>query len=357
VGRWALTLTDVLGFKHTYSMATALRVTALPKYGHLFVLADQNADASAELLLPVEGLGEWRSGCSGVDTSGMDGVDSARVYRQCADNLGVGRHKGGRLVSGGAAVRRPLRPNGALVYVPRVGYTGTDTFQFEVASPGAGLGSAPGQAGAVTLRVKDCRRRGGPYFPTSQLGALCACASPLLFLEPSARAACFAALQGACGAPLSTAAPVPPPANATEAPPASTLAFAADGDGRCDPATGICAPGLPDKVILDPRPNTSSWGAARAVVASGFERMCRACDGSASFGALRPRCWGEWLHAMETYGVRASGVGSQPSCDADVRVRGSFDQVRCDDDEVGGIAMGHTQEPGLENGRRNAGRM
>jgi hypothetical protein len=60
---------------------------------------------------------------------------------------------------------------------------------------------------------------------------------------------------------------------------------------------------------------------------------------------------------METYGVRASGVGSQPSCDADVRVRGSFDQVRCDDDEVGGIAMGHTQEPGLENGRRNAGRM
>jgi len=361
LGRWTLSLTDVLGWKHTFYMDTSLVVTSLPKYGHLFVLSDRNRDSSAELLLPVEGQGEWQSRCDGVDTTHMNGVDVARVYRNCADNFGVGRHKGQRALSGGDAIRRPLRgdANGALVYVPRVGYTGKDAFQFQVDSAGTGLSRARGQDSAVTLRVKDCRRRGGPYFPTAQLEALCACTSPLLFVEPAWRTACFNALQGACGVPLSTTVTAAASTNVSEAPPIdTTLNFTPLENGQCDPTTGICAPGLPDKVISDPRPNTTSWAAAEEVVASGFERMCRACQGSTSFSALRPRCWGEWLNAMESYGIRASGEGILETCEADVRAQGNFNQARCDDDEVGGaFAMGHTQEPGFENRHRAAGRL
>jgi len=362
LGRWTLTLTDVLGSKHTFYMDTSLVVTSLPKYGHLFVLSDRNQDSSAELLRPAEGQGEWQSRCGGADTTGMNGVDVARVYRNCADNFGVGRHLGQRVVSGGDAIRRPLRgaANGALVYVPRVGYTGKDAFHFQVASAGAGLSRAQGQGNAVTIQVKDCRRRGGPYFPTAQLGALCACTSPLLFVEPAWRTACFNALQGACGVPLSTTVAAAAAANVSEAPPIDTTSsFTPLENGQCDPTTGICAPnGQPDKLITDPRPNTTSWAAAEEVVATGFERMCRACQGSASFGALRPRCWGEWLNAMESYGIRASGEGIQGTCEADVRAQGNFNQARCDDDAVGGsFAMGHTQEPGFENRHRAAGRL
>ena len=346
LGRWELRVTDVLGFSHTFYMDTTLTVTTLPKFGHLFVTgAGDAADESAELLVGEAGLGEWRRGCAGVDTSGMNGVDGTRVYRECTNNFGVGSKRGER-TSGSVAVRRPLRggSNAALVYVPRVDYTGPDVFQFKV-SAGAGLGgTVPGasQGGAVNLHVRSCRKRGGPYFPSDQLGALCACTSPLLFVDASVRSTCLAALMGACGSRRSTEAALE---FNNETTPESPVSYRSSGDGRCDPSTGICAPGLPDKVIADPRPNSTSWVLSRELVASGFERMCLACDGSPSFSRLRPRCWAEWLFAMHTYGIRVA-VGGQSQCEADVRARGSFDQVRCDDDNFD--MPRHTTEPGLE---------
>jgi len=349
IGRWELHLTDILGFGHSFYMDTTLHVTHLPKFGHLFV--DEGGGKEIELLEEEEGQGEWRSGCAGIDTTGMDGIDAARVYRECSDSFGVGRKKGTRL-SGSTAVRRPLRggAHNALVYVPRVDFTGLDQFAFKV-SAGSGLSPTEGIADPayVDLRVRSCRKRGGPYFPTEQLGALCTCASPLLFVETSAREACFEALTGACTEPRSTLTSESADAR-NDTRPQSTVEFAYNGDGRCDPITGICAPGLPDKVINDPRPRTASWIKARSIVSVGFERMCRACEGSSDFSHLRPRCWAEWLNTMQSFGLRVD-VGGQATCEADVVNRGSFDQVRCTDDNHD-MPMGYSPEPRL--GRGNA---
>eukprot|EP01083_Nonionella_stella_P108994 317353_1 len=111
-------MTDILGFGHTFYMDTTLTVTHLPKYGHLFL--DQGGNTEVELLEPEEGQSEWRGECAGIDTTGMDGIDAARVYRRCSNNFGVGMKKGSRL-SGSKAVSRPLGgpANKAMVYVPR----------------------------------------------------------------------------------------------------------------------------------------------------------------------------------------------------------------------------------------------
>jgi len=90
-------------------------------------------------------------------------------------------------------------------------------------------------------------------------------------------------------------------------------------------------------------------------VAVGFDRMCRACQGSPSFNRLRPRCWGEFLHAIHGYGIRAA-VGGRETCEGDVRQRDSFDQVRCDD-EIADAPAGHSPEPRLSSGRLDAGRL
>jgi hypothetical protein len=348
IGRWELHVTDILGFGHTFYMDTTLTVTHLPKYGHLFV--DNGGSSEVELLEEEEGEQEWRGDCAGIDTTGMDGIDMARVYRKCSDRFGVGRKKGSR-ISGSVAERRPLRggANKALVYVPRVGFTGLDQFAFKVTT-GSGLTPTEGIASPafVDIRVRSCRKRGGPYFPLEQLNALCACTSPLLFVEETARVACFKALTGACTAPRSTLTSNVNAGNDTT--PQSTVEFAYSGDGRCDPVTGICAPGLPDKVINDPRPRTESWTKSRSVVSVGFERMCRACEGSSDFSHLMPRCWAEWLNAMQSFGLRVD-VGGQAKCEADVSNRGSFDQVRCTDD-TRDMPMGYTPEPSI--GRGNA---
>jgi len=364
IGRWELKVTDILGFTHTFFMDTALTVTTLPKFGHLFLLGggksglEDAADATAELLGGVEGEREWRWGCAGVDTTGMDGVDAADAYRHCAARFGVGGKRGGRR-AGDGAVRVPLRgsASSSLVYVPRLDFTGADSFDFRV-SAGAGLGGTTARASqpaAVTLRVRACRKRGGPYFPEAALGGLCGCASPLLFTEPSARAACFEALVGACVDPRSTFTADDPgsQAAANDTAPQSTVSFASSGDGRCDAVSGVCAPGLPDKVVADPRPSTSSWVRSREVVPSGLERMCRACEGSASFSRLNPQCWAEWLAAMHAYGLRVA-VGGSAQCLADVKGRGSFDAARCEDDAFA-MPMGHTPEP-RGDGARAAGR-
>jgi hypothetical protein len=243
--------------------------------------------------------------------------------------------------------------------VPRVGFTGVDSFTFKVQA-GAGVaasGLAPeAQPALVTLRVRECRKRGGPFFPADKLKALCACASPLLFVEEAVRRQCFAALVGACttGSPSATTDTTTTTSTSdslgqNETVPESPVSFVSVGDGRCDPVSGICAPGLPDKVVKDVRPTTSSWQAARESVAAGFDRMCRACEESPSFNQLRPKCWGEFLHAIHSYGIRAA-VGGQATCEADVAQRDSFDQVRCGGD-ASDISMGFTPEPRQKYGR------
>mmetsp|Transcript_35343 Transcript_35343/g.59642 ORF Transcript_35343/g.59642 Transcript_35343/m.59642 type:complete len:125 (-) Transcript_35343:37-411(-) len=116
-------------------------------------------------------------------------------------------------------------------------------------------------------------------------------------------------------------------------------------NGRCDALTGICAAGLPDKVVNDARPTTSSWKAARKQVAVGFGRMCRACQGGASFNHLHLRCWSEFLYAIHGCGMRnpRCSRGERKTYEGNVRQRDSVDQVRCDG-EIADAPAGYNLE-------------
>jgi hypothetical protein len=352
VGRWRLHLTDVLGDTTSFSLDNLLTVATLPKYGDLWLLS--KVDGSVEPLRPVDGEHQWRERCA-TDTGDLNGVAAASVYRHCAANFGVGAPKGQRR-AGSAAVARPLRAGGntTLVYVPRVGYTGADHFAVHV-TPGAGMAPSAGTPlpAAITLHVRECRRRGSPNFPSALLGPLCACLSPLLYVSAPARSACFRSLADSCSLPLSDAAPALQirPNRGRRAPPVVDVS---EGGGRCDPITGICAAGLPDRLAADPRPAMASWRRAAAVAPVGLERMCRACERADGFGHLPPACWSEYHNALAAYGVDAS-YGGEKACNATIEQRALFSNVRCEDDPLD-MPTGHTPEPFLAKGRADAGR-
>ena len=111
------------------------------------------------------------------------------------------------------------------------------------------------------------------------------------------------------------------------------MGVAIEGEGRCDPLSGICAVDptrFPDKIIKDPRPLSNSPG-EDAFVPVGFQRMCRACEGASEIdhlSQLSSRCWAEVSSAMNAYGLRVD-VGSAEQCTSELATLGSFNQAQC----------------------------
>ena len=351
VSRWELHFTDVLGSGHSFYMDLAFQVKRLPKYGTLFL-------TNGTALGPADGEHEqWRGNCAGIDTSGTDGLDSNTPYRHCPESFGVGAPKGQRQ-RGDLAARKgaTLREDATIVYVPNTNYIGPDAFEFQVLQAGNEVESPPASVG---LQVRTCRRRGGAFVPP-QLKSLCDCASPVLFATPRAQARCLAAIRGACAVRNVSDLDL---GNETILP---TIVYESDGDGRCDDeVTGVCAPGLPDKVVQDPRPSTASWMRANASVPDVFHRLCLACASEASpdptdagfggargFRALSPSCWAEWRYALHAFGVRSSHLrpGEDEECHAvaDSREESS---VQCNEDE-GLELFGRVVEPHINNAGR-----
>jgi hypothetical protein len=343
ISHWQLHLTDVLGNTHSFNMDASFAVTTLPKHGHIFIVHEGDKKALAtssdpKVLSADIGKAEWRTACPGVDTSGLNGVRATEVYRDCSGRQGVGIRKGMRS-EGSVALRHQLRRGlrQGLVYVPRLGYTGPDSFEFQVTA-GAGLASTPiqvrSQSAAVSIAVKNCRQRGGGvHLPFKELSALCICASDLLSVSYKIQAECLASISMVCKLPnmLTTNSNG---INLTEGI-SSPVTLVAKDNGRCDPLSGVCALDRrldPDKVIKDPRLTSATRrDATRAAVPVGFARMCRACENANSIGhlsRLEPRCWAEWSRTMSAYGIRV-GIGSGEKCISDVQRRSSFNHGQC----------------------------
>ena len=346
ISHWELHLTDVLGRTSGFYMDTTFTITTLPKYGHIYNVAE----GKRHLFTAQRGQAQWRTNCAGVDTSGLNGVKATDVYRHCNDNYGVATRKGLRS-HGDMSERHPIRGSKASVtYVPRVGYTGPDTFQFRV-DAGSGLSSTwsdnLGQLAAVSLSVKRCHQRGGSYIPFEQLSALCTCSSKLLSVSHEAARDCLMSIATACTVPTFTQGK-----NHTHR--TNSVVKATTGSGRCDPISGVCAVAdvSADKIISDPRPTSPTWQRARASVPTGFQRMCRACKNAGTIdqiNRLDARCWSEWARAMTSYGAEVS-IGSEGECAKTVNERKSFNRAQCD--EFDGSPLQQTwisraDEPGI----------
>ena len=242
-------------------------------------------------------------------------------------------------------------------------------FEFQTVVAGTTASTPPA---LVTTKVKECRGRGGPWVPPTLVG-LCSCASPLLHVSKQARVDCYHAIQAACTHQAGTMTTSGEGAGLSDSASASLPSVkvpASSSDGRCDDGprgNGVCASGLPDATIVDPRLSSAAWRRANQSVALPFQRLCLACDdvqadngvaeadslegeAAGSFRGLTAPCWSEWRSALRAYGVAAADLrpGGRARCERVARARGSYESTNCDADEGfdgEDVAMGSRDPP------------
>ena len=188
ISDWVLLVTDLAGVLRVYYQDLFAQITALPKYGALYMTVPGTASE----------YGDWRdffefevSGqitarqdtlrklgvCYGVDTTGMNGVNSPiNDYRYCPNNYGVPPTIGSK-VGGDLPSPNYIRGERIVVYQPRQNYLGPDFFTYVVYD---GLqiqthvdNAIQGTTNEVEVNVRFCRQVASAS--RSTILPLCAC--------------------------------------------------------------------------------------------------------------------------------------------------------------------------------------
>jgi hypothetical protein len=203
VNDWILMITDHAGVLHRFYSDQLSSVLTLPKFGELFLtetsLEDEgynyfNGRGAGGKIEEAEGLGRNLGPCYGVDTTGLNGVDSVGSHRYCYTNYGVGGLRSTEK-KGATAHTTLLSKERVLVYRPFKDFLGVDHFTYQ-----NWLGVDKQEVTEVTVSVKNCRR----YEKELTKGlvsnhALCACqrSEDALF---GGSTTCPAAVISTCGA-------------------------------------------------------------------------------------------------------------------------------------------------------------
>ena len=184
VNDWVLTITDQANVMHRFYSDRQAEILTLPKYGSLFFKELNGLDEGYSLFngRTVEaqdggkieeelGMGRNLSPCYGVDTTGLNGVESVGSHRYCPLNYGVGN-----LLSNQKTGAKPIKNlsggERVVVYEPFRDFLGVDHFTFRTLS-----GGAAGATTEVRVNVKNCRvyEREETKEGTDSTHGLCTC--------------------------------------------------------------------------------------------------------------------------------------------------------------------------------------
>ena len=201
---WILMITDHAGVVHRYYSDQLSSILTLPKYGELFLTEmsekdegyrgynGRGADEGRGRVEEAEGMGRKLSPCYGVDTTGLNGVDSVGSHRYCPLNFGVGglmnTQKGGAM-----SKTTLLGKERVVVYRPFRDFLGVDHFTYQ---PWDGVDK--GEVTEVRIEVKNCRRFERAV-TKGDVGVQGLCSCRRTEAELFGGAGCVAAVQATCG--------------------------------------------------------------------------------------------------------------------------------------------------------------
>jgi hypothetical protein len=157
---WLLLITDYANNLRVYYMDITASVDVLPKYGYLHVEEKQQSPSPWSTIFSgrkaVEPLAAGLDynlvgACSGVDTTGLQGVRSGEPYRYCYQNFGVGPALPPK--SRTRSAFNFVENQRIVYYRPRENFLGSDSFSYRILS-GVNVSST---AGTVRVNVRNCR--------------------------------------------------------------------------------------------------------------------------------------------------------------------------------------------------------
>lgn len=160
IGDWILMVTDQVGEVHRYYSDQVAEVVTLPKYGTLsYLKAEKNEEGysmyngvKGENIETEKGMGRKLAPCYGVDTAGLNGVESVGNHRYCPLNFGVGGLQSTQK-TGAKATQNLIMNERVVVYTPFEDFLGFDHFTYRNYVNGV-----PGEIYEVRVNVKNCRR-------------------------------------------------------------------------------------------------------------------------------------------------------------------------------------------------------
>ena len=203
INDWVLMVTDMAGVIHRFYVDYHVEVLTLPKYGELFYQELSDKDEGYSLfngrtlskLEEAPGMGRFLAPCYGVDTTGLNGVESVGNHRHCPLNYGVGGLRSWQKTGAKPVVNLHGKER-VVVYKPFSDFLGQDHFTYRTL-----FGTVPGETTEVRVNVKNCRiyEKEESKGTSSTVHALCACkrTEQKLFGDP---VSCPAAITSTCGA-------------------------------------------------------------------------------------------------------------------------------------------------------------
>ena len=198
---WVLMITDMAGIVHRSYVDYHVEILTLPKYGELYYqeLNDKDEGYSyfngrkLEKLEEAPGMGRFLAPCYGVDTTGLNGVESVGNHRYCPLNYGVGGMRSWQKTGAKPVVNLHGKER-VVIYKPFKDFLGQDHFTYRTL-----FGTVPGETSEVRLNVKNCRvyETSETKGTASTVHSLCSCkrTEQKLFGDPTA---CPAAITSTC---------------------------------------------------------------------------------------------------------------------------------------------------------------
>eukprot|EP00520_Triparma_pacifica_P008483 CAMPEP_0118646096 /NCGR_PEP_ID=MMETSP0785-20121206/7860_1 /TAXON_ID=91992 /ORGANISM="Bolidomonas pacifica, Strain CCMP 1866" /LENGTH=7824 /DNA_ID=CAMNT_0006538039 /DNA_START=267 /DNA_END=23742 /DNA_ORIENTATION=+ len=203
INDWVLMITDMAGVIHRFYVDYHVEVLTLPKYGELYFQELNDKDEGYSLfngrtfskLEEAPGMGRFLAPCYGVDTTGLNGVESVGNHRFCPLNYGVGGLRSWQKTGAKPVVNLHGKER-VVVYKPFADFLGQDHFTYRTL-----FGTVPGETTEVRVNVKNCRiyEKEETKGTSSTVHSLCSCkrTEQLLFGDPTN---CEAAIISTCGA-------------------------------------------------------------------------------------------------------------------------------------------------------------